>query len=82
MVKNFLDLGVLHDPPELLGSGAPGVPAPKLDEKLPGHGDAPVDGPDETEASGGDHVHHQHVEDDPLGGVPVEVASAADEEPQ
>src|SRR3954470_16795186 len=55
-----------------------GDPEPEITPA--GHGDAPVDGPDETEASGADHVHHQHVEDDPLGGVPVEVVSAPEEE--
>ena len=57
-----------------------GNPEPEITPAGPG--DAPVDGPDETEATGADHVHHQHVEDDPLGGVPIETVAAADEEPQ
>jgi N utilization substance protein A len=57
-----------------------GNPAPEITPAGPG--DAPVDGPDETEASGADHVHHEHVEDDPLGGVPVEAAPVGDEEAQ
>jgi hypothetical protein len=32
-----------------------------------------VPGEDETLETGAAHAHHQHVEDDPLAGVPVEV---------
>jgi hypothetical protein len=32
-----------------------------------------VPGEDETLESGPAHVHHKHVEDDPLAGIPLEV---------
>jgi N utilization substance protein A len=42
-------------------------------EALPaGPGDAPVAGEDQTLDSGAAHAHHQHVEDDPNEGIPVE----------
>jgi hypothetical protein len=38
-----------------------------------------VPGEDQTLESGPAHVHHQHVEDDPNGGVPIETVSATDD---
>jgi hypothetical protein len=37
-----------------------------------------VAGEDQTLDSGAAHVQHQHVEDDPDGGVPIEHVSAAE----
>ena len=53
-----------------------GDPSP---EAFPaGPGDAPVAGEDETLDSGGGHAHHQHVVDDPDGGVPIERIAAGE----
>jgi transcription termination/antitermination protein NusA len=53
-----------------------GEPAP--DEVFPaGPGDAPVPGPDETLETGGQPV--RRVEDDPNGGVPIEIVAAEKE---
>jgi N utilization substance protein A len=68
--------------PEAVTEDAAAFGNPEPEITPAGPGDAPVEGPDETEGTGADHVHHQHVEDDPLGGVPVETVAAADEEPQ
>jgi len=47
---------------------------PDAEEEFPaGPGDAPVPGEDETLDTGAAHAQHRHVEDDPNGGVPVEV---------
>ncbi len=53
-----------------------GNPAPEA--FAAGPGDAPVDGADETLDSAAAHAQHQHVEDDPDGGVPIEHAGAAE----
>src|SRR6188472_3918255 len=66
--------------PEAVTEDAAAFGDPEPEITPAGPGDAPVEGPDETEGTGADHVHHQHVEDDPLGGVPVETVAAADEE--
>jgi transcription termination/antitermination protein NusA len=53
-----------------------GDPSP---EAFPaGPGDAPVAGEDETLDSGDAHAHHQHVVDDPDGGVPIERIAAGE----
>jgi hypothetical protein len=50
---------------------------PEDDEFPAGPGDAPVTvADDETLDSGATHAQHRHVEDDPRGGVPVEVEEA------
>jgi hypothetical protein len=59
-----------------------GAAFPALDpeEEFPaGPGDAPVPGEDETLETGAAHAHHQHVEDDPHAGVPIETVPATDE---
>src|SRR5438309_3081908 len=51
------------------------------EELAAGPGDAPVAvAADDTLDSGGAHAHHQHVEDDPNAGIPVEVAEAEEAE--
>jgi N utilization substance protein A len=53
-----------------------GNPAP---EEFPaGPGDAPVAGEDTTLDTGDAHAHHEHVEDDPDGGVPIERVAAVE----
>jgi N utilization substance protein A len=65
-------LADLTEPDSVTEDGAAfGNPEP---EEFPaGPGDAPVAGEDETLESGSAHVHHQHVEDDPNAGIPIEV---------
>ncbi len=65
-------LADLTEPDSVTEDGAAfGNPEP---EEFPaGPGDAPVPGEDETVESGSAHVHHKHVEDDPLAGVPIEI---------
>src|SRR6266446_4980790 len=65
-------LADLTEPDSVTEDGAAfGNPEP---EEFPaGPGDAPVAGEDETLESGAAHVHHQHVEDDPNAGIPIEV---------
>jgi N utilization substance protein A len=65
--------------PEAVTEDAAAFGDPEPEEFAAGPGDAPVAGEDETLDSGSAHVHHQHVEDDPLAGVPVETVPATDE---
>jgi hypothetical protein len=53
---------------------------PEPEEFPAGPGDAPVAGEDETLESGSAHVHHQHVEDDPDAGIPIEVETVPAED--
>jgi N utilization substance protein A len=57
--------------PEPVTEDAAAFGSPEPEEFPAGPGDAPVAGEDETLESGAAHV--LHVEDDPLGGVPVEI---------
>jgi N utilization substance protein A len=68
--------------PEAVTEDGSAFPDAEPDEFPAGPGDAPVAGADETLDSGAAHVHHEHVEDDPLGGVPVETVSADEGETQ
>jgi transcription termination/antitermination protein NusA len=65
-------LSDLTEPDAVTEDGAAfGNPEP---EEFPaGPGDAPVPGEDETLETGAAHAHHEHVEDDPNAGIPIEV---------
>jgi hypothetical protein len=52
--------------------------SPQEEALAAGPGDAPVEGEDETLATGGPPV--ERVEDDPYGGIPIEVAPSDDRE--
>jgi hypothetical protein len=62
--------------PEPVTEDAAAFGNPEPEEFPAGPGDAPVPGEDETLESGAAHV--QHVEDDPLGGIPIETVPADD----
>jgi N utilization substance protein A len=64
--------------PESVTEDAEAFGSPAPEEFPAGPGDAPVAGEDETLDSGAAHAHHQHVEDDPDGGVPIERVAAAE----
>jgi N utilization substance protein A len=70
------ELADLTEPDSVIEDGAAfGNPEP---EEFPaGPGDAPVAGEDETLESGPAHTHHQHVEDDPNAGIPIEVETVS-----
>jgi N utilization substance protein A len=63
--------------PEPVTEDAAAFGNPEPEEFPAGPGDAPVPGDDETLESGA--AHAQHAEDDPRGGVPIEVGEAAEE---
>jgi hypothetical protein len=72
-------LADLTEPDAVTEDGA-AFPAPDPDEEFPaGPGDAPVPGEDETLETGAAHVHHEHVEDDPNAGIPIETIAATDD---
>jgi N utilization substance protein A len=59
--------------PEPVTEDAAAFEDPEPDDAFPaGPGDAPVAGEDQTLDSGAGHAHHQHVEDDPNAGIPIE----------
>jgi N utilization substance protein A len=64
--------------PEAVTEDAAAFGNPEPEEFPAGPGDAPVTGEDQTLETGAGHAHHQHVEDDPDGGVPIERVAATD----
>jgi N utilization substance protein A len=62
--------------PEPVTEDAAAFGNPEPEVTAAGPGDAPVAGEDETLDSGAAHAHHRHVEDDPQGGIPVQVEEA------
>jgi transcription termination/antitermination protein NusA len=64
--------------PEAVTEDAAAFGNPEPEAFPAGPGDAPVVGDDQTLDSGGSHAHHQHVEDDPDGGVPIERVAAVE----
>jgi N utilization substance protein A len=72
-------LADLSEPEAVTEDGAAFPPLDPEEEFPAGPGDAPVPGEDETLETGAAHAHHQHVEDDPHAGVPIEVVPATDE---
>jgi N utilization substance protein A len=64
--------------PEAVTEDAAAFGNPEPEEFPAGPGDAPVAGEDQTLDSGASHAHHEHVEDDPDGGIPIERVAAAE----
>jgi N utilization substance protein A len=64
--------------PEAVTEDAEAFGNPEPEELPAGPGDAPVAGEDHTLETGASHAHHQHVEDDPDGGVPIEHVAAVE----
>jgi N utilization substance protein A len=65
------ELEAVISEPEPVTEDASAFGNPEPEEFPAGPGDAPVPGEDHTLDSGPSHVHHQHVQDDPDGGVPI-----------
>ncbi len=64
--------------PEAVTEDAASFGAAEPEAFAAGPGDAPVGGEDQTLDSGSAHAQHEHVEDDPDGGVPIERVAAAE----
>ncbi|HEX7525524.1 MAG TPA: hypothetical protein VF327_04415, partial [Gaiellaceae bacterium] len=60
--------------PEPVTEDAAAFGFPEPEEFPAGPGDAPVAGVDQTLDTGAAHAHHEHVEDDPNAGIPIEGA--------
>ncbi|HEX4679517.1 MAG TPA: hypothetical protein VH210_10000, partial [Gaiellaceae bacterium] len=66
--------------PDAVTEDGDAFPASDPEEEFPaGPGDAPVAGEDETLETGAAHAHHEHVEDDPNAGIPIETVAAPDD---